>query len=64
MCSSPPSSDPKPPPPVEEPEIELGVAKKPSDVRRRRASGIGALRTGLSVPGGGSGGAGLNIPKG
>lgn len=63
MCSSPPSSNAKPPVPTKEPDIQLGVEKKPSDVRRRRQTGISALRTGLSVPGSG-GGAGLNIPKG
>lgn len=62
MCSSPPKSKPKSPPPVEEPDIELGVQKKPSDIRRRRAGGISSLRTGLNI--GGGGGAGLAVPKG
>ena len=64
MCSSPPSANrAKPPPPVEEPDIQLGTGKKPSDIRRRRAGGISSLRTGLNI-GGGSGRAGLALPKG
>ncbi len=60
MCSTPNTSRPPPPPPeVEEPLIELGTAKKPSDIRKRGSTGISSLRTGLNV---GGGGAGLTIP--
>lgn len=62
MCSSSPPPKPRPPAPVEEPEVELGAdASKPGAIRKRKASGLSALRTGLRgiVPT-----AGLTIPKG
>jgi len=61
MCSAPSPPKNKPPEPVEEPDLELGAdASKPGDIRRRKASGLSSLRTGLRgiIPAS----AGLNIP--
>ena len=62
MCSSSSPSKPKKPIPVEEPDVQLGVEKKVSRLRKRRSGGTSSLRTGLNI-GGGGGRTGLSIPK-
>jgi len=61
MCGSPPKPPaPAPPEPVARPEIELGNTNPAEDTRQRKRRGRNQLRTGLAIPGGGTG---LSIPS-